>query len=275
MGTAARNGVWGLLLAAAGCGAGPGPDAVLRMSTTTSLDHSGLLEVLLPAFERRHGVRVHVVAVGTGKALKLGENGDVDVVLVHDPESEDRFLAEGHGVARREVMVNDFVLAGPAADPAGVKGLKDAAEAMRRIAAARAVFVSRGDDSGTHKKERALWKAAGVVPRGGWYLEAGQGMGPVLRMAAERRGYCLADRGTLLAARDREDLEVLLEGDPRLLNPYSVIPVHPARHPRARYREARMLAEWLVSAEGQELIGRYTRDGRALFIPSALRSAPR
>lgn len=265
-----RSVLGGLVWVSAGCGPGAPPPAVpLRMSTTTSLENTGLLGVLLPPFEERHGIKVHVVAVGTGKALKLGENGDVDVVFVHDRESEERFVAGGYGVNRREVMVNDFILAGPVADPARVKGLKDAAGAMRKIAEARATFISRGDGSGTHKKEKVLWEAAGIVPRGHWYLEVGQGMGATLVMANEKEGYCLADRGTFHAMRGRISLTVLCEGDPRLLNPYSVIPVHPARHPSARYVEAMMLVGWLTSPEGQKIIGEYRKDGWPLFLPSA------
>lgn len=270
---AARAVLFGLVLAAAACGPGAPPSGApvtLRMSTTTSVENSGLLDVLLPPFEKRHGIKVHVVAVGTGKALKLGENGDVDVVFVHDRESEERFVAGGYGINRRDVMVNDFVIAGAAADPAGVKGLKDAAEAMKKIAAAKAAFVSRGDDSGTHKKERALWKAAGIAPQGDWYREAGQGMGATLMMAADKGGYCLSDRGTFDAMRGKVALAVLCEGDPRLFNPYSVIPVHPARHPQGKYREAMMLTGWLTSPEGQKIIGEYRKDGQALFIPSVL-----
>jgi tungstate transport system substrate-binding protein len=254
--------------------AGP-REVTLRVSTTTSTENSGLLDVLLPPFEKRYGIKVHVIAVGTGKALKLGENGDVDAVFVHDREAEDRFVADGFGVNRRDVMHNDFVVAGPAADPAGLKGVKDAAEALKRVAAAKETFVSRGDDSGTHKRERALWKAAGVVPKGEWYREAGQGMGAVLMMASEKRGYALSDRGTFDAMREKVDLSVLCEGDARLFNPYSVIPVNPARRPKARYVEAMMLTGWLTSPEGQKIIGEYRRGGQALFIPSAIHPAPK
>lgn len=268
-------GVAALLAAASGPCPGTPREVTLRMSTTMSLENSGLLDVLLPPFEKRTGIRVHVIAVGTGKALKLGEKGDVDAVLVHDRESEDRFVADGFGVSRREVMVNDFVLLGPAADPAGIRGLKDVVEAMKKVAASKAPFVSRGDDSGTHKKERALWKAAGVVPGGEGYREAGQGMGAVLMMASEKRGYALSDRGTFGAVREKVDLWVLCEGDPRLLNPYSVIPVNPARHPRAKHAEAVMLTGWLTSPEGRKIIREYRKGGQVLFVPPALDPALR
>jgi tungstate transport system substrate-binding protein len=259
-----------VLLAARGPSPGAGEDVTVRMSTTTSTENSGLLDVLLPPFEKRYGVKVHVIAVGTGKALKLGENGDVDVVFVHDRESEERFVTDGSGVNRRDVMYNDFVVVGPAADPAGLKGVKDAAEALKRVSAAKATFISRGDGSGTHKKEKSLWKAAGIAPEGDWYREAGQGMGAVLMMASEKKGYALSDRGMFDAMREKVGLAVLCEGDVRLFNPYSVIPVNPARHPKARYVEAMMLTGWLTSPEGQRIIGEYRKGGQILFVPSAL-----
>jgi tungstate transport system substrate-binding protein len=250
--------------------AGPVPaSAVLRMSTTTSTENSGLLDVLLPPFEKKLGLKVHVIAVGTGKALKLGENGDVDVVLVHDRESEDRFVAAGFGVNARDVMYNDFVIVGPPGDPAAIQGGKDAAEALRKIRSAKSAFVSRGDDSGTHKKELALWKAAGIDPKGEGYLEIGQGMGAALMAAHEKKAYCLADRGTFLAMCGKVDLPVLCEGDERLFNPYRVIAVNPDRHAHAKYVEAMALIGWLTSSEGQKAIGDYKKDGLPMFIPSA------
>jgi len=237
----------------------------LRLATTTSTENSGLLAVLLPPFEKANNCRVDVIAVGTGKALKLGETGDVDVVLVHARSKEDRFVAAGYGVDRRDVMYNDFVIVGPESDPAGIAGLPDATEAMRRIAGAKAVFVSRGDDSGTHTREKRLWQAAGITPQGDWYLEAGRGMGEVLTMADERRGYTLSDRGTYLAYRDKIGLQILVEGDRRLFNPYGVIMVNPQRHPHVKVDLARKFIDFLTSAEGRKLITGYRRGGEQLF----------
>lgn len=256
--------------------AGPGQAAGrLRLATTTSTEHSGLLAVLNPAFEKEHGVQVDVIAVGTGKALKLGENGDVDVVLVHAPEAERAFVEAGHGVARRPVMHNDFVIVGPPEDPAGVRRAASAAKALARIAAAGATFISRGDDSGTHQKERALWSAAGIEPRGGWYLAVGQGMGAVLQIAGDKRAYALTDRGTWLVYRGRFELPILLEGDPALYNPYHVIAVNPERHPHVAYDLAKKYIDFLVGPEGQRLIGQFRVGGERLFHPDALPDAGR
>ncbi|MCL6430657.1 MAG: substrate-binding domain-containing protein [Anaerolineae bacterium] len=252
---------------------GPGdrPPARLILATTTSTYDSGLLNYLLPEFEQRYGCAVDVVAVGSGQAIKLGEDGNCDVLLVHDPEAERRFVAEGHGVNRLDVMYNDFVLVGPASDPAGVRGLTDAVAAFQRIAALGATFVSRGDESGTHAKERAVWQRAGFTPGGTWYLSVGQGMGAVLTMASERQAYALADRGTYLAMRANLELEVLVEGDPILRNPYGVIAVNPAKHPRVNAELARRFQEWLTSIETQERIAGFGQEayGRPLFIPDS------
>ncbi len=242
---------------------------VIRLATTTSTENSGLLTYLLPRFEARYGARVHVLAVGTGRALALGRNGDADLLLVHAPEAERAFVEAGWGLERRTVMVNDFVLLGPPEDPAGAAKAPSAAAALAAVARARCPFVSRGDDSGTHRKERALWAAAGLRPRGPWYLEAGQGMGATLLLADQKRAYCLADRGTYLAMRRSVALAVLLEGDPALDNPYGVVVVNPARCPGVNAEGARALAEWLVSPEGQALIGRFRVDGMVLFRPAA------
>ncbi len=248
----------------------PAEGGTLRLATTTSTEASGLLAELLPAFEARTGIRVHVIAVGTGKALRLGQAGDVDVVLVHARAAEDAFMAAGHGSERRDVMWNDFLLVGPGADGAGIRGAPDVLEALRRIARARARFVSRGDDSGTHKRELALWKEAGVSPSPPWYLESGQGMGRVLQMAAELRAYTLTDRGTWLAYQGRlEPLAALFEGDARLHNPYGVIAVNPARHPGIDAAAARAFVEWITSPEAQERIGAFRVRGRQLFHPAA------
>ncbi|GAB6062085.1 ABC transporter substrate-binding protein [Deferrisoma palaeochoriense] len=269
-----RGAAVGLILAAAVLGAGQGVSAGaecrIRMSTTTSTENSGLLARLLPPFEETWGCKVDVIAVGTGKALRLGANGDVDVVLVHARSAEDRFVAEGYGVNRRDVMHNDFVVLGPPADPAGVRGAGSAAEAFRRIATAEAPFVSRGDDSGTHKKELGLWAAAGLKPKGSWYKEAGQGMGPVLLMARELRAYTLSDRGTYLAFRDKLDLAVVFEGDPALANPYGVIAVNPARYPHVNYEGAMLLIGYLTGPRGQRIIKGFQKGGEPLFFPDAI-----
>ena len=201
----------------------------LRLATTTSTENSGLLRSIVPKFEAASGVKVQVISVGTGKAMKLGENGDVDVVLVHSRPDEDRFVAQGFGVNRRDVMYNDFVLVGPSSDPAKVRGMKDVLQAFRRILEAKATFVSRGDDSGTDKMEKAYWKEIGARPRGRQYLSVGQGMGEVLVMASNLRAYTLSDRATYGAYRSRAELDILVEGDTRLFNPYGVIAVNPAR----------------------------------------------
>lgn len=246
---------------------------VIRLATTTSTDNSGLLAKLLPPFEARTGTKVHVIAVGTGKALRMGQEGDVDVVLVHARPAEDAFMEAGYGVNRRDVMYNDFVIVGPASDPAGIKGLSDATEALQRIAAKQVVFVSRGDDSGTHKKERALWSDAGIKPEGGWYREAGQGMGKVLQMAGELDAYTLADRGTWLASSGKLPLEVLTEGDARLFNPYGVMAVNPQRYPDTNYMGALALIAWITSPEGQAIIRDFTINDQPLFTPVAVTMA--
>jgi tungstate transport system substrate-binding protein len=239
------------------------------MATTTSTENSGLLYEILPPFEKAFNAKVDVIAVGTGKALKLGENGDVDVVLVHARKAEDAFVNTGHGVNRRDLMYNDFVIVGPKADPAKIKGTRDAAEAFKRIAEAQAPFVSRGDDSGTHKKELSVWEDSGLPPSGTWYMESGQGMGPTLQIANEKQGYCLTDRGTFLAFKDKIQLPILSDGDRRLFNPYGVIAVSPAAHPDANYVHAMALIGWLTSPECQKMIGSYTKFGEVLFTPSA------
>ncbi len=242
----------------------------LRLATTTSTDNSGLLRVLLPDFERKTGIRVQVIAVGTGKALRMGRDGDVDVVLLHARSAEKQFVADGSGVARYPVMHNDFVIVGPVDDAAGVSAEMDVAGALQRIAVAKARFVSRGDDSGTHKKEVALWQAAGIEPQGRWYLQAGQGMGKVLQMASELQAYTLTDRGTWLAMRDKLDLRLLLSGDERLFNPYGIIAVNPAKHSDVNYRAAVKLIDWLISPETQQKIAAFRVGGEQLFVPENL-----
>jgi len=252
----------------AACG-GPGDTPRIRLATTTSTDDSGLLDFLLPPFEAREGVKVDRIAVGTGRALALARRGDADIILVHARAREDAFVTEGWGVDRRDVMWNDFVIAGPAEDPAGVEGATDASDALRRIAAARAKFISRGDDSGTHTRELDLWKAAGITPAWPGYKEAGQGMGPCLTIADQARGYVLTDRGTYLAFGARVDLEALVEGDPALRNPYGAILVNPERHPHVNADGARRLLDYLTSPEGQAKIAAFRVDGRVLFHPHA------
>ena len=258
-----------LLLVSSGAAA----DTIVRLATTTSTANSGLLDYLLPRFERHCGCKVHVIAVGTGKALKLGEDGNVDVVLVHARESEEAFVAAGHGVERRDVMYNDFVLIGPPEDPADIKGKKDVVAAMQGIARSHARFVSRGDDSGTHKMERHYWQQAGISPDADndprWYFLAGQGMGEVLTMSAEIRAYTLTDRGTYASYRSRLDLPILVEGDARMFNPYGIIAVNPDKYPEINYQGAIALIDWVTSAHGQALIASYQVEGEQLFTPSA------
>jgi len=242
----------------------------VRMATTTSTDNSGLLEVILPPFEKVCGVKVDVIAVGTGKAIKLGESGNVDVILVHAPQAEKLFITQGYGVNRREVMHNDFIILGPASDPAQTKGVKSAPQAFKRIAQTSSMFISRGDDSGTHKKEREIWKKAGIIPQGRWYLEAGQGMGIVLQMADEKMAYTLSDRGTYLAYRSKIGLVIISESDPTLYNPYGVIAVNPARHPHVNYVKAMALIGWLTSPECQRMIAQFKKGGEILFHPDAI-----
>ena len=241
----------------------------LRMSTTTSTESSGLLKVLLPPFEKNCDCKVDVIAVGTGKALKLGEAGDVDVVFVHARNLEDKFMADGFGVNRKDVMYNDFVIIGPSSDHARIKHSKDASDAFSRIASKNAVFISRGDESGTHQKEKEIWKSVGIVPKGSWYIEAGQGMGEVINMATERQGHTLADRGTYIAYKKKSDLVLLYEGDKILFNPYGVIAVDPKRHPHVKYDLAMKFIEFLTSKEGQGIIASFKVNGEQLFFPNA------
>ncbi len=243
---------------------------VLRLATTTSTDNSGLLKYLLPAFEKSSGYQVQVIAVGTGKALRMGQDGDADVLLVHAPPAEEKFMASDYGVNRRYVMYNDFLIVGPKNDPAGIHGLRDAKTALEKIAATKSVFVSRGDDSGTNKKEKALWKETGITPQGNWYKAAGQGMGKVLLMTDELQGYTLVDRGTWLSLQNKVGLQILVQGDQQLFNPYHIIAVNPARYPDANYTGAMALISWITSVRGQHLIGRFRVAGQELFVPTAI-----
>ena len=245
-------------------------EKVIRLATTTSTASSGLLDAVLPKFEAKCGCKVHVIAVGTGKALKLGEDGNVDVVLVHARPSEDAFVATGHGIDRRDVMYNDFVLIGPNNDPAKIKGEKDVLAAMKKIADAKWKFVSRGDDSGTDQMEKSYWKELNIQPVGQrWYFSAGQGMGEVLMMSGEMRAYTLADRGTYISFQDKIGLPVLMQGDARMFNPYGIIAVNPKKYPKTNYQGATELINWITSPEGQRLIGDFKVGGEQLFIPSA------
>ena len=269
-----------LMLVAFAAGCGSDEPQVLRLATTTSTADSGLLDAILPDFEAQYNAQVDVVAVGTGQAIELGEAGDADVILVHARAKEDAFIAEGHGTARYDVMYNDFIIVGPAADPTGIKGMATAAEALTAIAAAEATFASRGDDSGTHTKEVALWdKAEVTIPEGAeWYKSLGQGMGETLLFANETGAYTLTDRGTFLAQQDSlPNLEVMVggasideNGDSALLNPYGVIPVNPDKG-GINAELAQDFADWITSVEVQEMIQAYGRDayGQSLFYPDS------
>jgi tungstate transport system substrate-binding protein len=242
---------------------------VIKLSTTTSTENSGLLKYLLPAFEAKTNSKVNVISVGTGKALELAKNGDVDVTLVHARAAEDKFVAEGHGVNRRDVMYNDFIIVGPAGDPAGISGSKDVIAAMKKIVASKAKFISRGDNSGTDQMEKAYWKEADAKPQGSAYVSAGLGMGEVLNMAAEMQAYTLTDRATYGAYRAKTGLVVAVEGDTKMFNPYGIIAVNPAKYRDINYKGAMQLIEWMTSDEGQKKIADFKVDGQQLFFPSA------
>jgi tungstate transport system substrate-binding protein len=247
-------------------------DDFIVVASTTSTEQSGLFGHLLPIYEKFSGTKVRVVALGTGQALDMGRRGDADVVFVHDKVAEEKFVGEGFGVARKEVMYNDFVLVGPKADPAKVAGGKDIAAALKQIEAAKPPFVSRGDKSGTHAAELRLWKMAGIdldKARGPWYKEAGSGMGPALNMAASMNAYLLADRGTWLSFKNRQELVILVEGDARLFNQYGVILVNPAKHPHVKREAGQKFIDWLVSPAGQKAIAEYKIGGEQLFFPNA------
>jgi tungstate transport system substrate-binding protein len=244
----------------------------LILATTTSTQDSGLLDNLLPLFEQEANVKVDVIAVGSGQALKLGEDGNADVLLVHSPASETKFMEAGHGTRREDVMYNDFVIVGPAADPAGIKGMTDAVAAFSQIAATPATFISRGDDSGTHSKEKSVWAKAAIEPAGDWYVAAGQGMGAVLNMASEQQAYTLSDRATYLARqKEGTDLELLVEGDAALFNPYGVITVDPAKSPKIQGELANQFVDWIISVPAQEKIAEFgmAEFGQSLFVPDS------
>ncbi|UCF57262.1 MAG: substrate-binding domain-containing protein [Deltaproteobacteria bacterium] len=283
-----------------GTGTTRGAEKLIKLSTTTSTENSGLLDVLLPEFEKDTGIRVKVFAKGTGAAIRDGMDGNVDVIFVHAKEREEKFVADGYGAYRLGVMHNDFVIIGPATDPAGIKGKRDAVMALRRIAMAKVKFVSRGDDSGTHTKEQALWNATGLSLKnktttivkkgkkrrlsfqhpgglGKWYLSIGQGMGKALTYAEEKQAYTLADRGTYLkykfGRKQGLDLEILCEGEGSLFNPYGIIPVNPKKYPHVNFEWTDRFAKWLISPKAQALIANYKIQGQQAFFPDAIPDA--
>jgi tungstate transport system substrate-binding protein len=264
-------------LAAATSWAAAQDAGVLRMATTTSTESSGLLKFLLPRFEAKSGLKVQVISVGTGKAIKLGEDGNVDVLLVHARAAEDKYMAEGHGTVRRDVMYNDFIIVGPTADPARLRGRKDVIDAMKALQAAGTSqgtrFISRGDDSGTDQMEKGYWKTAGFDAVSGfkgqpWYASAGVGMGEVLTMAGQMQGYTLTDRATYGAYKDRTGLDILVQGDVRMFNPYGVMDVNPKKSPAINQRAALAFIDWITSAEGQQTVADFKVNGEQLFFPN-------
>lgn len=250
----------------------PAAEKFILVQSTTSTQNSGLFDYILPLFTQKTGIEVRVVAVGTGQAIKNAANGDGDVLLVHAKAAEEAFVTKGDGVSRADLMYNDFVIVGPASDPAGVSGMSDAIAALKKIAAAKAPFASRGDDSGTHKKEVALWKQAGIDPSvesGTWYRETGSGMGATLNVAVGMRAYAMTDRATWISFANKGDFKVQVEGDETLFNQYGVILVNPAKHPNVKVEMAQSFIDWLLSSEGQAAIAEYKIDGQQLFFPNA------
>jgi len=247
-------------------------DKSIILQSTTSTASSGLYDAIVPTFADKSGIQVNVVAVGTGQAIKNAMNGDGDVLLVHAKSAEEKFVAEGYGAERFDVMYNDFVLVGPPADPAGISGMKDAPAALEQIAASQAAFASRGDNSGTHKKETALWKAAKVDPAGAsgsWYRETGSGMGATLNAAVGMGAYTITDRGTWISFKNKGDYKILVEGDDNLFNQYGMILVSPDKHPRVKAAEGQAFIDWILSKEGQGAIAAYQMNGQQLFFPNA------
>lgn len=249
--------------------AGNTASSLLRLATTTSTVNSGLMEYLLPEFFKDTAIEVQVIAVGTGKALRLGREGDVDVVLVHARSAEQDFIDAGFGVERFDVMYNDFVLIGPPDDPAQISTSQSVIEVLKKVHDSKSTFISRGDDSGTHKKEMSLWQKTGHVPQGSWYKAVGQGMGKVIQIANELSAYTMTDRGTWLAYQSKSNLRLLYQGDPPLFNPYGIMVVNPKRHPHTNNKDAIKLINWLTSTRGQRLIGEFTIMGKNLFMPNA------
>ncbi len=263
----------GLILLFGAARVGADGASYITVASTTSTENSGLFGYLLPAFTEETGIEVRVVAVGTGQAIRIAMNGDADVLFVHHRASEEQFVADGYGVKRYPVMHNDFVIVGPAADPAGIRGMTDAAAALSAVANSNQPFASRGDDSGTYKKEMSLWAAAGVDPtgtNGDWYRETGSGMGATLNTASGMDAYALTDRGTWIKFGNKGDLELLVEGDPRLFNPYGVILVNPERFPHIKAKEGQRFIDWLISEKGQQRIAAYRVDGQPAFFPDAM-----
>lgn len=258
-----------LALGIASCFGGKGATETVVLATTTSTYDSGLLDYVLPPFEQANKVKVKVIAVGTGEALKLGRRGDADVVLVHARAKEDEFVAQGYGLYRQDVMYNDFVILGPESDPIEIRGMEDAASALAKIAHSEALFISRGDNSGTHTKEMSLWKEAGVTPNSDWFWSAGQGMGETLTIANETEAYTLSDRATYLSRKAGLRLVILVANDSRLSNPYGIIAVNPQQNPKVKYNLAMKLIEYFTSYPTQEMIGQYRKYGEVLFHPSS------
>ncbi|WP_407697423.1 substrate-binding domain-containing protein [Skermanella rosea] len=274
--TLTRRRLFGALMAAGLCASSglpaPAQDRFITVASTTSTEQSGLFGHILPIFKDKTGIDVRVVAQGTGQALETGRRGDADVVFVHDAKSEEKFVADGFAKKRDDVMYNDFVIVGPASDPAGIAGMKNVTGALEKIAAAKAPFASRGDDSGTHKAEQRLWQMAGVDVSGAssdWYRATGSGMGPTLNTSAAMNAYTLADRGTWLSFKNRGDLRILVEGDKRLFNQYGVMLVNPEKHPHVKVEAGVSFIDWLTSTEGQQAIAGYRIDGEQLFFPNA------
>lgn len=267
----------GVLLLLLATGTTTAAERFITVASTTSTENSGLFQAILPLFEEATGIAVRVVAVGTGQAIRMAERGDADVLFVHHRPSEQQFVADGFGVQRHDVMYNDFVLVGPRLDPAGVGGMSDVVGAVARIAAQREVFVSRGDDSGTHRRELSLWQAAGIdvaVASGSWYRETGAGMGTTLNVASGMAAYTLTDRGTWLNFNNKGNLVILLEGDRRLFNPYGVILANSQRHPYVKAADGQAFIDWLLSPAGQRAIAAYRIDGQPVFFPSAGSDTP-
>lgn len=256
--------------------AGVGTSKTIILATTTSTQDSGLLDALLPVFEKQTGYFVKTIAVGSGQAMTMGKRGEADLLLVHSPDAEKKFMAEGGGINRRLVMHNDFILLGPAADPAKIKGAKTSVDALKKISSASALFLSRGDNSGTHAKEKALWKGAGINPEGQkWYQQTGLGMGQTLNVASEKKGYTLADRGTWLALKKNLGLELLVQGDASLLNIYHLIEVNPAKWPKVNTAGAKALSDFILSRKAQDMIRTFgvSKFGAPLFFPDAGKNA--
>ena len=244
-------------------------DPFITLASTTSTHNSGLYDYLLPQFTADTGITVHVISVGTGQAIKIAQNGDADALLVHHRPSEDAFVADGYGIERRDVMYNDFILIGPATDPAQTSKATGITQAFDAIAKAQSLFISRGDDSGTHKREREIWAAIPQAPQGDWYREIGAGMGAALNMASASQGYTLSDRGTWLAFANKGDLRRQFSGDPALFNPYGLILTNPAKHPHTKIKQARIFSNWMTSPKGQAAIAAFTLENQQLFCPNA------